>query len=80
MVSKEGPVSLAQSLDITFLASCVFGSFGFGATELFRRIIVNLNLNQGPGGTDYVALLTAAAAACIFTSIVAAPFEFLRVR
>ncbi|GMH78048.1 hypothetical protein TL16_g07644 [Triparma laevis f. inornata] len=79
MIEKDGPASLAQSLDITFLASCVFGSFGFGATELFRRIIVNFNLNNG-GGTDYVALLTAAAFACIFTSVVAAPFEFLRVR
>lgn len=80
MISLDGPSSILQSADITFLASLVFGGFGFGATELFRRILIAMNEGDPGGGTNYGVLLTAAAAATVVTSALAAPFEFLRVR
>lgn len=78
----RGPLSLFQSADITFLASLVFGSFGFGATELFRRFFTNLYFTDDGGskGTEEITLLVAAAIACVLTSAAAAPFELLRVR
>ncbi len=78
----RGPLSLFQSADITFLASLVFGSFGFGATELFRRFFTSLYFvdDGGSKGTEEITLLVAAAIACILTSAAAAPFELLRVR
>ena len=77
----RGPLSLFQSADITFLASLVFGSLGFGATELFRRsfTLVFFDNVSGKGGEE-VTLLLAAALACVLTSLAAAPFEILRVR
>jgi hypothetical protein len=81
LVKLRGPLALFQSADITFLASLVFGSFGFGATELFRRSFSELFFTDGGGelGSTLVLLL-AAAVATIITSAAAAPFELLRVR
>lgn len=78
----RGASSLFQSADITFLASVVFGSFGFGATELFRRSFTDVFFSDGTGskGGEEITLLIAAAFACILTSAVAAPFELMRVR
>jgi hypothetical protein len=82
MVELRGPLSLFQSADITFLASLVFGSLGFGATELFRRSFA-LNF-LGSEGVDQqgseIVLLLAAAVATLITAAAAAPFEVLRVR
>ena len=82
LIQIRGPMSLFQSADITFLASVVFGSFGFGATELFRRYFTTVIFSEGSGtkGGEEVTLLLAAAIACILTSLAAAPFELLRVR
>lgn len=83
IVELRGPFALFQSADITFLASLVFGSFGFGATELFRRVFTAFFLNQdanASGGGSELVLLGAAALACILTSAVATPFEMMRVR
>ncbi len=82
LVRLRGPMSLFQSADITFLASVVFGSFGFGATELFRRSFAMVFFSDGAGskGGEEIALLLAAAIACVVTSAFAAPFELLRVR
>jgi hypothetical protein len=82
IVELRGPFALFQSADITFLASLVFGSFGFGATELFRRSFTEAFFGES-GGSDTgseLVLLAAAAVACIITSAAAAPFEVLRVR
>jgi hypothetical protein len=82
IVKLRGPFALFQSADITFLASLVFGSFGFGATELFRRSFTEAFFGES-GGSDTgseLVLLAAAAVACIITSAAAAPFEVLRVR
>jgi len=85
VVELRGPVALFQSADITFLASLVFGSFGFGATELFRRSFSAALLNpQGGGGSSDVGselvLLLAAGMATVLTAAAASPFEVLRVR
>lgn len=83
MTSMRGPQSLFQSADITFLASVVFGSFGFGATELFRRSFTAVFFPESTGGMksgEEFIVLIAAALACILTSLAAAPFEILRVR
>ncbi len=82
LIQIRGPMSLFQSADITFLASVVFGSFGFGATELFRRYFASVFFSDGTGskGGEEVTLLLAAAIACVLTSAAAAPFELLRVR
>jgi hypothetical protein len=82
LVDLRGPSSLFQSADITFLASVVFGSFGFGATELFRRYFTNVFFGDtgGSKGTEEITLLLAAAIACVLTAAFAAPFELLRVR
>lgn len=78
LMALRGPLALFQSADITFLASLMFGSFGFSATELFRRSFT-ATFFSGDGG-DEIVLLFAAGAATIITSAVAAPFELLRVR
>lgn len=79
-VELRGTLSLFQSADITFLASLVFGSFGFGATELFRRSFTEaLNAGGGEGKAGFILLL-AAAVATVVTAAAASPFEVLRVR
>lgn len=82
LVELRGPFALFQSADITFLASLVFGSFGFGATELFRRSFASIFFEEGggAGGNSELILLLAATVATIITSFFAAPFELLRVR
>lgn len=80
-VELRGWTSLFQSADITFLASLVFGSFGFGATELFRRSLSIAFLRNGSSDTaSEIALLVAAAGATVVTAAAAAPLEVLRVR
>ena len=79
-IELRGPQSLFQSADITFLASLVFGSFGFGATELFRRSFAGTFQPESSGQGSEVILLLAAAVATVLTSAVASPFEVLRVR
>ena len=78
-IELRGLSSLFQSTDITFLASLMFGSFGFGATELFRRSFASFFSPEGDGGSELV-LLFAAAVATVVTAAVASPFEVLRVR
>lgn len=80
LVALRGPQALFQSADITFLASLVFGSFGFGATELFRRSFSMAFFTDGGGSSSELILLLAATAATIITSAAASPFELLRVR
>eukprot|EP00979_Chaetoceros_neogracilis_P012187 scaffold3156_cov268-Chaetoceros_neogracile.AAC.18 len=83
MISMRGPWSLFQSADICFLASIVFGSLGFGATELFRRSFTETffgDSRAASGAGGEIVLLVAAALACVLTSLAAAPFEILRVR
>lgn len=82
LIELRGLPSIFQAADITLLASIMFGSLGFGATELFRRSFTefffeeagSINVNQE------VVLLLAAAFATIVTCAAAAPFELLRVR
>jgi hypothetical protein len=78
----RGPLALFQSADITFLASLAFGSFGFGATELFRRSFTAFFFtgDAADSGGSEIVLLIAAALATVITAAVAAPFELLRVR
>lgn len=81
LAELRGPLSLFQSADITFLASLVFGSFGFGATELFRRSFTASFFTSSESGTgSEVILLLAAALATVVTAAAASPFEVLRVR
>ena len=81
LAELRGPTALFQSSDITFLASLMFGSFGFGATELFRRsFTLNVFTTDGGDINSEVILLLAATAATIVTSAAASPFELLRVR
>ena len=80
MAELRGPLSLFQSADITFLASLVFGSFGFGATELFRRSFTDVLGSEGGDGNASIILLLAAGAATVVTAAAASPFEVLRVR
>ena len=80
MIDLRGPRSLFQSADITFLASLVFGSFGFGATELFRRSFSAIFFSEGSGQVNEIAVLLAAALATVITAAAASPFEVLRVR
>lgn len=80
-VNLRGWPALFQSADITLLASLVFGSFGFGATELFRRSFTMSFFSEDSGELRSVLiLLLAATIATIITSAAAAPFELLRVR
>jgi len=81
LVELRGVQALFQSADITFLASIMFGSFGFGATELFRRSFTAIFFSNGDAdsGSELVLLL-AASVATVVTAAAAAPFELLRVR
>ena len=80
MAELRGPKSLFQSADITLLASLVFGSFGFGATELFRRSFSSFFFSEGGGEGNEIAVLMAASLATVVTAAAASPFEVLRVR
>jgi Mitochondrial carrier protein len=82
LVKLRGPGAVFQSADITFLASLVFGSLGFGATELFRRsfTLAFFMGGESDGLNTEIVLLLAATVATIITSAAAAPFELLRVR
>ena len=83
LIELRGPAALFQSADVTLLASLVFGSLGFGATELFRRSFSEIFFVGGDGGGGFnsqLVLLLAASLATIITCAVAAPFELLRVR
>jgi hypothetical protein len=93
IVALRGPGALFQSADITFLASLVFGSFGFGATELFRRFFTSvffssnddvIGLTAAPPATSALGteatILLAAAVGTVVTAAAASPFEVLRVR
>jgi len=82
LVELRGPGQLFHSADITFLASLVFGSFGFGATELFRRSVSAKFLEGGADSalSNEFALLAAASLATIVTAAAASPFEVLRVK
>ena len=85
IVELRGPLALFQSADITFLASLVFGSLGFGATELFRRSFTSFFLSESSGvkntaGESELVLLFAASVATVLTALAASPFEVLRVR
>lgn len=79
LIEVRGPFSLFQSADITFLTSVVFGIFGFGATELFRRSFSTIFFSEDGGGNEFV-LLAAAAFATLLTCAAGAPWEILRVR
>ena len=80
-VKLRGPLALFQSADITLLASLVFGSFGFGATEFYRRTFTMAFTDESGGEKGSVLIiLVAAALATVITSAAAAPFELLRVR
>jgi hypothetical protein len=81
LVKLRGPLALFQSADITFLASLMFGSFGFAGTELFRRSFTMAFSSEGSEQLSAgLVLLLAATVATIITSAFAAPFELLRVR
>lgn len=85
IIELRGPLALFQSADITFLASLVFGSLGFGATELFRRSFTTLFLTENSGvknsaSESELVLLFAASVATVLTAFAASPFEVLRVR
>jgi hypothetical protein len=82
LIDLRGPGAIFQSADITFLASLVFGSLGFGATELFRRSFTMAFFTGGESDAlnTEIVLLLAATVATFLTSACAAPFELLRVR
>ena len=84
LVKLRGPASIFQSADITLLASLVFGSLGFGATEFYRRSFTMAFFSPDSGAPNQfkteLVLLLAATVATILTSAAAAPFELLRVR
>jgi Mitochondrial carrier protein len=81
IVELRGPLALFQSADITFLASLVFGSFGFGATELFRRSFTTTFVSDSSNSSESeLVLLLAASLATVLTALAASPFEVLRVR
>ncbi|KAL3826761.1 hypothetical protein ACHAXA_009370, partial [Cyclostephanos tholiformis] len=80
MIEVRGPLSLFQSADITLLTSVVFGLFGFGATELFRRSFSAVFFDETAAGPSEFLLLAAAALATLLTCAFGAPFEILRVR
>lgn len=80
LVEVRGPLSLFQSADITFITSVVFGLFGFGATELFRRSFSAIFYDETATGTNEFLFLAAAGLATLLTCAAGAPFEILRVR
>lgn len=82
LAEMRGLRSLFQSADITFLASLIFGSLGFGTTELFRRTFTSTFYDESTAanGTQTLIFLAAATVACVLTCLVATPFEVLRVK
>ena len=82
LIDLRGFPAIFQSADITLLASIMFGSLGFGATELFRRSFTEVFFMAGDSGGlgGRLVLLAAATVATIITCAVAAPFELMRVR
>ncbi|KAL7494571.1 hypothetical protein ACHAWT_003329 [Skeletonema menzelii] len=83
LIEVRGPLSLFQSADVTFLASVVFGLFGFGATELFRRAFSAVFFDEAAAAANSpneFVLLAAAGVATVLTCAAASPFELLRVR
>ncbi len=80
LIEVRGPLSLFQSADITLLTSVVFGLFGFGATELFRRSFSAVFFDEAAEGPSEILLLAAAGLATSLTCAAGAPFEILRVR
>lgn len=83
LLEVRGPLSLFQSADVTFLASIVFGLFGFGATELFRRAFSAVFFDEAAAtanSPNEFVLLAAAGVATLLTCAAASPFELLRVR
>ena len=80
LIDVRGPLSLFQSADITLLTSVVFGLFGFGATELFRRSFSAVFFDETAAGPSEFLLLAAATLSTLLTCAVGAPFEILRVR
>mmetsp|Transcript_34050 Transcript_34050/g.61161 ORF Transcript_34050/g.61161 Transcript_34050/m.61161 type:complete len:996 (+) Transcript_34050:108-3095(+) len=80
LVEVRGPLSLFQSADITFITSIVFGLFGFGATELFRRSFSAVFFDEAAAGPNEFLFLAAAGLATLLTCAAGAPFEILRVR
>jgi hypothetical protein len=58
----------------------VFGLFGFGATELFRRSFSAVFFDETAAGPSEFLLLAAATLSTLLTCAVGAPFEILRVR
>ena len=62
LIEVRGPLSLFQSADITFLTSIVFGIFGFGATELFRRSFSTVFFDEASAGSPNEFVFLAAAA------------------
>lgn len=80
LIEVRGLKSLFQSADITLLTSIVFGLFGFGATELFRRSFSAVFFDETAEGPSELLLLAAAGLATLLTCAAGAPFEILRVR
>ncbi len=82
LIEMRGFPAIFQSADITLLASIMFGSLGFGATELFRRSFTEVFFMEGNDGGfgGQLVLLAAAAVATVITCAAAAPFELMRVR
>ena len=80
LVEVRGFGSLFQSADITFITTVVFGLFGFGATELFRRSFTAAFYDETATGTNQFVFLAAAGLATLLTCAAGAPFEILRVR
>mmetsp|Transcript_37334 Transcript_37334/g.78210 ORF Transcript_37334/g.78210 Transcript_37334/m.78210 type:complete len:892 (+) Transcript_37334:94-2769(+) len=80
LIEVRGPLSLFQSADITFITSVVFGLFGFGATELFRRSFSAVFFDESSAGANEFLFLAAAGLATLLTCAAGAPFEILRVR
>jgi hypothetical protein len=70
LIEVRGPLSLFQSADVTFLASIVFGLFGFGATELFRRAFSAVFFDEAAAAANSpneFVLLAAAGVATLLT-------------
>lgn len=86
LTSGKPPIAILSSFGTTQEAnlhitstSVVFGIFGFGATELFRRSFSAIFFDEDAGGSEFV-LLAAAGLATLLTCAAGAPFEILRVR
>ena len=76
LVEVRGPLSLFQSADITLLTSIVFGLFGFGATELFRRSFSAVFFNEEAAGPNEFLLLAAAGLATLLTCAAGGQYQY----